>query len=259
MARVKTIDGKGAERSARACVRNHFRRLWLVGAALFVAPSLASAACGGIATAYCISAFSSAATPPGVGAIPGAAFSFQGPGAFSVTLSDPISGNTGVNVVVTDGGEALATTGGLVTGTSGDGLSLLSDAGPTQATIGSGGVNAPGAGVRAISGGAGNVVVEGAGPISAGGPGVFASTAGGNVYINETGAISGATGISANTSGAGGMTVFTTGAVTGTAGNGVLASSQDGLNTLVVGAGGVPVRSMARSSAPPARATCRSA
>jgi len=219
--------------------RRPFRIPALASAALMLAPAQGHAACGTIATAFCVSAFSSAETPPGVGAIPNTGFSFLGPGAFAVTLTDPLSGKTGVNVTVTDGGEARATTGGLVTGSSGDGIAVSSASGPAVASIGAGGVLATGAGVRATSGGAGNVTVVGSGAINAGGTGIAVTTGGGNVFINETGKTTGATGISATTSGAGGLTIQTVGAVTGTAGNGVSATTQNGLDALIVGAGGV--------------------
>jgi uncharacterized protein YhjY with autotransporter beta-barrel domain len=208
--------------------------------ALFCAnsPTKSFAACGGIATAFCVSAFSSAETPPGVGVDPTAGFSFVGPGAFSVLLSDPISGKTGVSVIVTDGGEARVGAGGLVKATDGDGVVVVSTSGPAVASIGAGGVSATGVGVRAISNGAGNITVEGAGAIFAGGAGISAASSGGNVFVNESGPITGATGIMASTTGAAGLAILTRGAVTGTTGDGIVAYTRDGLNTLVLGPGG---------------------
>ena len=229
----RAMDGAAWKR------RRPIRIPLLAGVALILTTAQGQAACGTIATAFCVSAFSNAETPPGVGAIPNTGFSFLGPGAFAVTLTDPLSGKTGVNVTVTDGGEARASTGGLVTGSSGDGVSVSSALGPAAAIIGAGGVVATGAGVRAASGGGGNVTVVGSGAINAGGTGISVTTGGGNVYINETGRIAGATGVSAATSGAGGLTIQTTGAVSGSAGNGVVATTQDGLDALIVGAGGV--------------------
>ena len=218
------------------------RRSALLGALSLGAtlgPQPADAACGGIQTALCVSAFSSAETPPGVGSIPAAGFSFLGPGAFAVALYAPLSGASGVIVDVTNGGEAAATTTGAIAATAGEGVALTSAAGPVHAIVGSGGIAATGAGLHAVSGAAGNIAIEGSGAIKAGGVGILATTAGGNIYINETGAISGSTGISARTSGLGGLTILTTGAVTGTSGSGIEAFTQEGLAALVIGKGGV--------------------